>query len=239
MDGYVTRSQFATIYGCSKPYVTKLVAERRLVLSADGKLINVEASLRLMNVTADPSKAGVRARWDAYRAGAALGATNTSAAGTNTPPAEGGTAAAAGGSPGSPASSTASSIASSIASSPATSTPADPPRSDAAKPVADESAYHQARTKREQAEAELATIELKKALGQLLDAPSTLRAFLDVQIAARTELLGLADRLTPLVTPEDDTRKVYDLIQAETERLCETIRHRIELLAAAAQLVPA
>ena len=217
MDGYVTRSQFATIYGCSKPYVTKLIAERRLVLSEDGKLVNVEASLRLMNVTSDPSKAGVRARWDAYRAGAAPGATNTPQE------AEGGMAAAAGESIGSPAS----------------PTPADPPKRDDPKPAADESAYHQARTKREQAEAELATLELKKALGQLLDAPSTLRAFLDVQLAARTELLGLADRLTPLVTPENDTRKVYDLIQAETERLCETIRNRIELLATAAQLVPA
>lgn len=215
MDGHVTRSQFAVIYGCSKPYITKLVADKRIVLSADGKLINVDASLKLLDVTSDPSKAAVRDRWAAYRAGAAPGATNTPRA------AVGGLASAAGAGAADPA-------------APASTTPpTTPPAADAPKPLPDESAYHQARTKREQAEAELATIELKKALGQLLDAPSTLRAFVDVQVTARNELLALADRLTPLVTPENDTRKVYDLIQAETERICETINHKIKALSVA------
>lgn len=105
--------------------------------------------------------------------------------------------------------------------------------------VIGESAYHLARTKREQAEAELASIELRKALGQLLDAQSTLRAFADVQMAARTELLGLADRLAPLVAPETDARKVYAIIQAETERLCETIRARMATLTDSAVLAAA
>lgn len=211
MDGHVTRSQFAVIYGCSKPYVTKLVAEKRLVLSADGKLVNVEASLRLLDVTSDPSKAGVRDRWAAYRTGAAPATTNSRRA------AIGGLASAAGAGAADPV-------------APASTLPL---ATDTSKSPPDESPYHQARTKRELAEAELATMKLKEALGQLVDAPSTLRAFVDVQTVARNEVLSLADRLTPLVTPEMDARKVYDMIRTETERTCETIANKVSALAAA------
>lgn len=208
MDGHVTRTQFARIYGCSKPYVTKLVAEKRVVLSEDGALINVEASLRLLDVTSDPSKAAVRTRWEEYRTGI-----------RNTPPAaEGGMAAAAG---------------ESTVDSPASSTPAASTRSPVSKPAADKSAYHLARTKREEAVAELATMKLKEAMRQLVDATSTLRAFVDVQTVARNEVLSLADRLTPLVTPEMDARKVYDMIRTETERTCETIANKVSALSAA------
>lgn len=222
MDGYVTRSQFAVIYGCSKPYVTKLVADRRVVLSADGKLVNVDASMKLLEVTSDPSKAGVRDRWAAYRAGQLPTATNTPRA------AVGGLASAAGAGEAGASPANSASAAPPAASS---DDPVEPPASGApAKPLPDESAYHQARTKREQAEAELATMKLKEALGQLLDAQSTLRAFADIQVVARNELLTLADRLTPLVTPEIDTRKVYGTIRAETERICETISTKIAAL---------
>lgn len=235
MDGYVTRSQFAVIYGCSKPYVTKLVADKRVVLSTDGKLINVEASMRLLDVTSDPSKAGVRDRWAAYRAGQMPAATNTPRAPI------GGLASAAGAAAAAPASSSqAHGSAGAATSSQQISRRSgdvagatQQPQPDATRQPPDESAYHQARTKREQAEAELATLELKKALGQLLDAPSTLRAFVDVQMTARNELLALADRLAPLVTPETDTRKVYDMIQAEAERVCETIGNKLAALSVA------
>jgi len=195
MNAYVTRSQFAQIYGCTKPYVTKLVADKRVVLSTDGKLINVEASMRLLEVTSDPSKAAVRDRWLAYRAVRAPAASASSGSGA------GGPACA--------------SKAAAI---------------EAGNLAHDESAYHQARTKREQADAELAMLKLKRALTQLIDAPCALRAFVDVQRVARDELRSLADRLAPLVTPETDARKVYDMIQAETERVCEAIGSKIAAL---------
>src|SRR3569623_1740648 len=72
MDGYVSKSAFAKIYGCAQSYVTKLKELNRLVLSEDGKRVNVEASLRLIEATGDPIKLGVRERWDAYRNGLSL-----------------------------------------------------------------------------------------------------------------------------------------------------------------------
>lgn len=79
MNGYVSKSAFATIYGCGLSYVTKLKDLKKLVLSADGKLVNVEASLRLIDSTGDPSKQGVRERWNAYREGQSLDALPQSA----------------------------------------------------------------------------------------------------------------------------------------------------------------
>ena len=69
MNGFVTKSVFAQIYGCGVSYVTKLKDQKRIVLSEDGKLVNVEASLRLIESTGDPSKTGVRDRWNDYRGG--------------------------------------------------------------------------------------------------------------------------------------------------------------------------
>ena len=69
MNGFVTKSVFAKIYGCGVSYVTKLKDQKRIVLSEDGKQVNVEASLRLIEATGDPSKVGVRDRWNAYRDG--------------------------------------------------------------------------------------------------------------------------------------------------------------------------
>lgn len=69
MNGFVSKTAFATIYGCGLSYVTKLKDLQKLVLSDDGKLVNVEASLRLIESTGDPSKVGVRERWNAYRDG--------------------------------------------------------------------------------------------------------------------------------------------------------------------------
>ena len=72
MDGYISKSAFAKVYGCAQSYVTKLKDLNRLVLSEDGKQVNVEASLRLIEATGDPSKTGVRERWEAYRNGDSL-----------------------------------------------------------------------------------------------------------------------------------------------------------------------
>lgn len=203
MDGYVSKSAFATIYGCSKPYVSELVSKKRLVLSEDGKLVNVEASMRLLGVTSDPSKVGVRERWEAYRA-------------------DGKIAAAAHGAP--------------AATTPASTASLAGEQQDGRESrQADTSDYHKARTLREQTEAQLAQIELRKALGQLLEADPALRAISDIETAARVEIMALADRLTPLVAPESDSRKVYDLITAECERLCAARSRKLAALADAAR----
>lgn len=61
------KSEFADSQGWSRPYVSKLASQGRLVLTADEK-VDVEATLALLGETADPSKAGVAERHQRERA---------------------------------------------------------------------------------------------------------------------------------------------------------------------------
>ena len=70
MDGetpYLTRSQFAERQGWSPSYVTKLGKQDRLVLSPDGKRVDVPATLARLARTTDPGKEGVRQHHAAAR----------------------------------------------------------------------------------------------------------------------------------------------------------------------------
>lgn len=210
MATHVSKKDFAAIYGCSKAYVSQLGSASRLVLNAEGK-VDVEATMELLGVTADPSKAGVRERWAAYREGRAFDGTATAAAPiAAAPPAE---------APQLPL------------EAPAAAEPLPPP-ADKAEPRT--SAYHDARTLNEQAKARMAQLELQKALGEALEAESTLRAVIDAHTTARAELLMLPDRLAQLVAPEIDPRRCFDLIQAEVERACTRLADRLGALGAAA-----
>jgi hypothetical protein len=60
-------TKFAARLGCKPGYVTQLRQAGRLALTADGKGVLVAESLRLIEETRDPSKAGVRARHAASR----------------------------------------------------------------------------------------------------------------------------------------------------------------------------
>jgi hypothetical protein len=61
------KSEFADSQGWSRPYVSKLAGQGRLVLSEKGH-VEVEATLALLGETADPSKAGVADRHQRDRA---------------------------------------------------------------------------------------------------------------------------------------------------------------------------
>lgn len=211
MTALVSKKDFAAIYGCSKAYVSQLVAARRLVLSDDGKQVDVERSLEALGATADPSKVGVRERWAAYRAehGQPSGQGGTTVPTAAPAPAEPSAqrqlldepAAAAAAAPAAPAPS--------------------PARSD----------YQDARTRREQAEAEMAHIELMKARGQVLELEPTLRAITEAHLAVRAELLGMADRIAPLVAVETNPRRVWELINGEAELLCQRMQSAAQQLA--------
>ena len=78
----------------------------------------------------------------------------------------------------------------------------------------------------------MAQINLMKARGQVLEAEGTLRAVADTQIAVRVELMAFADRLTPLVAAETNPRKIWEIINAECERLAGRVQasaHRLAL----------
>ncbi|NHN79614.1 terminase small subunit [Azotobacter chroococcum] len=57
----LSKSEFAAHKGWSKPYVSKLAKQGRLVMTADGK-VDVAATEALLQRTADPSKAAVAER---------------------------------------------------------------------------------------------------------------------------------------------------------------------------------
>jgi hypothetical protein len=84
-----------------------------------------------------------------------------------------------------------------------------------------------ARTLTEQARAEREQIELAKLKGSVAEIAPISRAVHDAMMAARSELLSLPDRLTPLVTPEQDPAKVYGLIEIEVQRVCQTLQDKL------------
>lgn len=192
MDGYVSKSAFAKIYGCAQSYVTKLKDLNRLVLSEDGKQVNVEASLRLIEATGDPSKLGVRERWEAYRNGQRL---------EDVP-------------------------VTSVAE------PAAPAAEKRSKGGGDgaTSAYHQARTEKEQIDAQLKLIELRKLQGQIAEIAPIVRAVHDTHAAARSALLQMPDRLAQMLAPETDPAKVHELLRLECERVCEVMARELQRL---------
>jgi hypothetical protein len=193
MDGYISKSAFAKVYGCAQSYVTKLKGLNRLVLSEDGKLVNVEASLKLIEATGDPSKMGVRERWDAYRNGHDLDSLPEPLAATDEAEQPASRAKAAGGE----------------------------------KPT---SAYHLARTEKEQIDAQLKMIELRKLQGLIAEVAPMVQSVQATHIAARTALMQLPDRLAQLLAPETDPVKVHELLRLECERICDVMKREVERL---------
>ena len=64
---FLTRSDFARLKGWNRSYISKLGDQGRLVLSPDGKLVNVHATLALLDKSADPGKTHVAQRHAADR----------------------------------------------------------------------------------------------------------------------------------------------------------------------------
>lgn len=61
MTEFLTKSEYADSRGWSRPYVSKLAKQNRLVLNAAGQ-VDVIATDRLLAASSDPSKAGVAER---------------------------------------------------------------------------------------------------------------------------------------------------------------------------------
>ena len=66
-DQFLSKSNFAATKGWSRSYVTRLGHQGRLVMTADGKLVDVIATLAMIERTTDPSKTHVAQRHAARR----------------------------------------------------------------------------------------------------------------------------------------------------------------------------
>lgn len=98
-----------------------------------------------------------------------------------------------------------------------------PPKAAAYSPLLD------ARTLTEQSKAEKSQIDLAMLKGTVAAIEPMTRAVYDAMVSARSELLSLPDRLTPLVTPETDAGKIHTMIEAEVMRVCDTLRDKLQL----------
>ena len=66
-DQFVTRAEYARMRGWDRSYVTQLHQAGRLVMSDNDELVDWSASDALVEETADPSKDGVKKRWQEER----------------------------------------------------------------------------------------------------------------------------------------------------------------------------
>lgn len=111
-------------------------------------------------------------------------------------------------------------------------------RADAAPPAGpkigseNQTALMAARLSTEQSRAEREAIELAQLKGTVVELAPISRAVVDAMVAARGEIMSLPDRLTPIVTPETDTGKVYAAIETEVQRICAALQLKLANLAA-------
>lgn len=77
--------------------------------------------------------------------------------------------------------------------------------------------YHEARARREVAEAAMAELNLRKVENQLLDADVAKKTFMDVATAVRDRLLGLPLRLGPSLVGLVDEKQAVDLLNNEIQ----------------------
>jgi hypothetical protein len=73
-----TQRRYAEHRGCSEAYISKKKREGQIVFTADG-LVDFDATDRLLGVSADPDKEGVRERWRREKAAQSHGAGATMA----------------------------------------------------------------------------------------------------------------------------------------------------------------
>lgn len=105
-----------------------------------------------------------------------------------------------------------------------TTTPAEPPRNAPRDPEGQgDTTFLEAKTRSEQARAELFELELAQKRGELVVAEEVRRATFEKSRIARDALLALAPRLAPQVAAESDVAKCHDLIMAEVRMICQEL----------------
>ena len=190
---------FARLLGIKPQAVTALRHAGRLVLTADGKRVDVVASHQRLRDTADPSKAGVVTRHAAQRAAAAGAGQALAAAEAVAPPAPAVDATAS-----------------------ATAAPADDAEPDT---EAGSSDYQTSRARRQHYQALEAQRAYEVAMGKLMDAHEVASAVASAATTLRTRLEGLPDVLGPqLAAISDEAQARATLAEAIEHALEEASR---------------
>lgn len=88
-----------------------------------------------------------------------------------------------------------------------------------------------ARLSSEQTRAEREAIELAQLKRTVVELAPIVRAVTDAMVEARSAIMSLPDRLTPIVTPETDAGKVYAAIETEVLRVCTALQAKFARMA--------
>lgn len=107
---------------------------------------------------------------------------------------------------------------------------AEPPRSVPA-PAGDRDGYFATKERRERAEAELAELELQERRRELVRAADVERVTFEANRAVRDRVMGIADRVAPIVAAEADVARCHEVIANECRA---ALRDVVQALAEAA-----
>jgi hypothetical protein len=185
----VTRSEFAALKGWAPSYVTKLIAQQRVVLTPDGKKLDVEASNRRLEETTRLDRQGVREHHARKR-----GATGSSLPVAPTP---------------SPAPDSAS------GEGPVGASAVPPP----VKSTADFDEYNRARAQKEAAQAAMADLELKRRTGELVEIGQVKDMAARIAGIIARGFERISPRIGPVWSTEQEPVKREQLLEDELRKI--------------------
>ena len=119
-------------------------------------------------------------------------------------------------------------LAASVSASP---TPETTPEGQGDLPTAEQaSSFHKAKTRREQAEAEMAELKLAQMSGDLLDRAETIKAITDTAATLSSTLDLLADKLASRVAADSNEHSCHTLIVAEVDSIKHDMANALVLV---------
>lgn len=83
--------------------------------------------------------------------------------------------------------------------------------------------FNEARTKREQYQAELARLEYEEKLGTLVDVEKMRQEAFKLARTARDNLLNIPDRVAPLILGAEDLHTIRKVLLEEIHKVCEAL----------------
>lgn len=192
----LTQSAFAAHLGIARSYVTQLKKEGRLVMSEDGKLVDLEASQARIAETADPGKAAVAER-HAQARGAAVelstAAVHMPETAKTEPPAVANTAA---------------------------------DTADENEPEPQTPDYQKAKARKAAADASMAEMELAERAGHLFRAAEVLEVIADAATTFRVSLDARRAMMVSQLAVLSDERAVREFLEDQDEALLADLSAR-------------
>ncbi|OHX10495.1 hypothetical protein BI347_22220 [Chromobacterium sphagni] len=203
MSDEITKSAFAELLGVSRGYISQLCTANRLVLSGDGKKVQVQTSLELLASTGSAEKMGLSARHalERWKKGGA-GLTVQEAAQALQPGPD--------------------------STPPAPTVPGGFEGVDLRNPIA---AYNAARAANEFKRGEQIDIDLAKSRRELISQEVSVKLIADLAATTRASFERIPDRIATKLAAESDPHVVYALLEEAIDECCVMLSKQAAKLA--------